>query len=61
MGAFKPTEYTKAVQINPEDTNKTVRIGCGLSNWQEHELIDFLLYNQDIFTWKPLNMLGILR
>jgi hypothetical protein len=31
-GAFKPTEDTKAVQIDPKDTSKTVRIGCGLSD-----------------------------
>ena len=49
MRAFKPTEDTKEVHIDPEDTSETVRIGCGLSDRQEHELIDFLLQNQDIF------------
>ena len=43
MGDFKPIEDTKVVQIDPEETNKTIRIGCGLSNRQEHKLIDFLL------------------
>jgi hypothetical protein len=60
MGAFKSTEDTKVVQIDHEDTSKTVRIGCGLSNWQEYELINFLLRNQDIFAWKPSDMPGIL-
>ena len=61
MGAFKPTEDTKAVQVDPEDTSKTVRIGCVLSDQQEHELTDFLLQNRDIFAWKPSDMLGIPR
>ena len=61
MGAFKLTEDTKVVQVDPEDTSKTVWIGCGLSGQQEHELTDFLHRNQDIFAWKPFDMLGILR
>ena len=39
--AFKPLEDTKAVQIDPEDISKTVWIGCGLSDQQERELVDF--------------------
>ena len=61
MGAFKPTEDTKVVQVNPKDTSKTVWIGCGLSGQQEHELTDFLHQNWDIFAWKPFDMLGIPR
>ena len=61
VGAFKPTKDTKAVQVDPEDTNKTVQIGCGLSSQQEHELTEFLLRNRDVFTWKPFDMPKILR
>ena len=61
MGAFKPTEHTKVVQVDLEDTSKTVRIGCGLSDRQEHKLTEFLLRNRDIFVWKPSDMLGISR
>ena len=61
MGAFMPTEDTKAVQVDPKDTSKTVQIGCGLSDWQEHELTNFLIRNRDIFAWKPSNMPGIPR
>lgn len=32
FGTFKPTEDTKAVQIDPEDASKIARIGYGLSN-----------------------------
>ena len=60
-GAFKPTEDTKAVQVDLKDTSKTVRIGCGLSDHQERELINFLLQNRDIFAWKPSDMPGIPR
>ena len=60
-GAFKPTEDTKAVQDNHEGTSKTIRIGCGLSDQQERNLINFLLQNLDIFAWKPSDMPGIPR
>jgi hypothetical protein len=60
-GAFKPTEDTKAVQVNPEDTSKTVRIGCGLFDRQECKVINFLLQNRYIFAWKPSDMSGIPR
>ena len=30
-GAFKPAEDTKVVQVDPEDTTKTVRIGSMLT------------------------------
>jgi hypothetical protein len=59
--AFKPTEDTKVEQVDPEDTSKTVRIGCGLFDRQERELINFSLQNRDIFAWKPSDMPGILR
>ena len=29
---FKPTEDTKPIPVDPEDTGKTVRIGAGLTN-----------------------------
>jgi hypothetical protein len=32
LRTFKPMEDTRAVQIDPEDANKTVWIGCRLSN-----------------------------
>lgn len=60
-GTFKPTEDTKAMQINPKDSSKIVQISCGLSSEQELMLVDFLLRNRDIFAWKPSDMLGILR
>jgi hypothetical protein len=49
------------MQIDLEDTSKTIPIGYSLFDRQERELIDFLLRNRDIFAWKPSDMLGILR
>jgi hypothetical protein len=49
---FKPTEDTKAVQIDTKDASKTVQISYGLFGEQELVLVDFLLRNWDIFAWK---------
>ena len=38
-----------------------VCIGTTLSSELESTLADYLRANRDIFTWRPLNLLGILR
>ncbi|GJS40994.1 reverse transcriptase domain-containing protein [Tanacetum coccineum] len=49
------------VAIHPEYPKQTVTIGGSLSEKGKMELYDLLRSNLDIFTWKPVDMTGILR
>jgi hypothetical protein len=52
-------EDSKTVQINPQDSSKTVRIGTTLDPKGKGALVDFLRANLDKFAWKPSDMKGI--
>ena len=55
-------EGAKEVLIDPSSSEgKVVRIGTTLSSELESVLADFLRANRDIFAWRPLDVLGILR
>lgn len=59
--AFTPGEDSKKVRLEEDDESKTTNIGKNLNQAQQDALIKFLVKNQDIFAWKPSNMLGIPR
>jgi hypothetical protein len=59
--AFRQTEDTMAVEVDPNDPTKNLRIGTQLPTKYESVLIDFLHAYHDAFAWKPSDMLGTLR
>jgi hypothetical protein len=59
--AFKAAEDAKAMQIDTEDTAKTIQIRAGLNPKYESELVDFLRRNKDIFVWSLVEMSVISR
>jgi hypothetical protein len=60
--SFEPMENTKEVPVNPTGSDsKVLCIGSDLPPKLESALIEFLHANNDVFAWKPLDMLGIPR
>jgi hypothetical protein len=59
--SFMPGEDSRKVRLEKIDPSKTTNIGRSLNQAQQYELVKFLIDNPDIFTWKPSDMLGILR
>jgi hypothetical protein len=59
--AFKAAEDAKAMQIDTEDTAKTIQIRAGLNPKYESELVNFLRRNKDIFVWSLVEMSVISR
>jgi hypothetical protein len=59
--AFRPTDDTKMVQIYPQDPEKRLCIGVGMSSDMEAALTKFLHDNTNVFAWNPSDMPGIPR
>ncbi|KAL2250108.1 UNVERIFIED_CONTAM: Retrovirus-related Pol polyprotein from transposon 17.6 [Sesamum indicum] len=55
---LRPSEEYKAMQLAPEDPNKTTRIGSSMNDG-EMAMIDFLRKNADMFAWSPSDFTGI--
>jgi hypothetical protein len=51
----------KKIDLGTRDLEKTATISAHLSAKYELALINFFWGNKDIFTWKPADMLGVLR
>ncbi|GJU74732.1 hypothetical protein Tco_1266137 [Tanacetum coccineum] len=49
------------VAINPEYPEQTVMIGSTLTEEGRNKLCNLLQRNLDIFSWKPVDMTGVLR
>ena len=56
---WKPEEDAEEIILDPQQPEKTARIGSRLSPTEKEELITFLRKNRDIFAWSPSDMLGI--
>ncbi|XP_051221267.1 uncharacterized protein [Lolium perenne] len=50
-GGFQAAKDTKDIVLDPEQLERTVRIGAGLSKKSKSALIDFLHENRNIFAW----------
>ena len=57
--SWKPEEDAEEIILDPQQPEKTARIGSHLSPAEKEELIIFLRKNQDIFGWSPSDMPGI--
>ena len=57
--SFTPEEDSRKVRLEKSAPSKTTNIGRNLNKAQQDELIKLLIDNQDIFAWKPSDMLGI--
>ncbi|GKV17007.1 hypothetical protein SLEP1_g27567 [Rubroshorea leprosula] len=47
----EPVELVKTVPLNPNDPEKTVKIGTKLTKKEREKLLEFLKANQDVFAW----------
>ena len=56
---WKPEEVAEEIILDPQQPEKTARIGSRLSPAEKEELIIFLRKNQDIFAWSLSDMPGI--
>jgi ribosomal protein S16 len=59
--AFKPSNDTKDIVLDPEQLERTVRIGAGLSEKSESTLVDFLRENRNIFAGSTDDLVGVPR
>ena len=57
----KLTETPQEVEIALRDLMKVLKIGSALPTLEKKKMISFLKANQDVFTWKHEDMLGIDR
>ena len=57
----KLTETPQEVEIALRDLTKVLKIGSALPTLEKKKMISFLKANQDVFTWKHEDMLGIDR
>ena len=55
------SETPQEVKIVPRDLTKVLKIGIVLSTLEKKKMISFLKANQDVFTWKHEDKLGIDR
>ena len=55
----KLTETPQEVEIALRDLMKVLKIGSALPTLEKKKMISFLRANQDVFTWKHEDMLGI--
>jgi hypothetical protein len=59
--SFTPREDSRKVRLERADPSKATNIERSLNQTQQDELIKFLINNQDIFAYKPSDMLKIAR
>ncbi|XP_070667586.1 uncharacterized protein [Malus domestica] len=56
---WKPEEDAEDIILDPQQPEKTAKIGSRLSPDEKEELTIFLRKNRDIFAWSPSDMPGI--
>ncbi|CAL9022511.1 unnamed protein product [Prunus brigantina] len=56
---WKPEEDVELILLDPDQPDKTARIGSRLSSDEKVELTTFLQNNRDMFAWSPSDMPGI--
>ena len=56
---FELSETPQEVEDVPGDSSKVLKIGSALSTLEKKKMISLLRANQDVFTWKHEDMLGI--
>ncbi|KAJ8479512.1 hypothetical protein OPV22_023239 [Ensete ventricosum] len=52
------TEKVLELPLDPSRPDKLVKVGSGLTESQQVQLIDFLRKNNDVFAWSPSDMSG---
>ncbi|KAJ8505716.1 hypothetical protein OPV22_006602 [Ensete ventricosum] len=59
--ALDPHSAEKVLELplDPSHPDKLVKVGSGLTESQQVQLIDFLRKNDDVFAWAPNNMPGV--
>jgi hypothetical protein len=57
----QPHKYTKKVPLCEDTPDKCVTISATLSTEEEEKLIQCLRNNQEVFAWKPSNLVGVSR
>ena len=55
----KPTEVPQEVEVIFRDSSKVLKIGSAFSTLEKMKITNFLRENQDVFTWKHEDVLGI--
>jgi len=55
----EPTEVPQEVEVILRDSSKVLKIVSALSASEKMKITNFLRENQDVFTWKHEDMLGI--
>ncbi|KAL2228687.1 UNVERIFIED_CONTAM: hypothetical protein Sindi_1848400 [Sesamum indicum] len=55
---LKPSDEYKVVQLAPDESDKTTRIGASMKE-KEMAMISFLRENMDVFAWSPSDFTGI--
>ena len=54
-----PMEELTEIQVDPNEPSRVVKIGKGLKKELSQHLAEFLSYNQDMFAWIHIDMVGI--
>ncbi|GKU87084.1 hypothetical protein SLEP1_g1535 [Rubroshorea leprosula] len=55
----EPEEQVETIPLNPNVSERTVKIGTRLTKEERAELLEFLRVNQDVFAWTTDEMPGI--
>ncbi|XP_075665538.1 uncharacterized protein LOC142635227 [Castanea sativa] len=58
---FEPSETPQEVEVTLGDSSKVLKIGLAFPTLKKEKMISLLRANQDVFTWKHEDMLGIDR
>ncbi|KAJ8458599.1 hypothetical protein OPV22_031525 [Ensete ventricosum] len=53
------TEKVLELLLDPSHPDKLVKVGSGLTESQQVQLIEFLRKNEDVFAWSPNDMPGV--
>ena len=54
-----PIEILVEISMGPTEPSRVIKVGKGLSDKLAKKLTDFLLKNQDVFSWTHTDMVGI--
>ena len=54
-----PVEELTEIQVDPSEPSLVIKIGKGLKKELAQQLIKFLSFNQDMFTWTHTDIIGI--
>ena len=59
MIGWKHEENAEEIILDPQQPERTARVGSRLNPTEKEELTTFLRNNRDIFAWSPSDMPGI--